>query len=163
MDFYKNQIELIKNKYNLDEFIFHLGKKLGDNIQEIKLNGQEDIYHSEEKQNESPEEKLHSLITGNGFIHFPNGTSFIIKNGLIIGFKIIKGSLGEISNLKQTDIEKLLGKPSKTEEEILTYVFDAINEGIIYYYKSPNISIQFDSETNFVKEVRIKKQHTTQG
>ena len=65
-------------------------------------------------------------------------------------------SLGKLSKLIPKDVKERLGKPSKIEHDIITYVFDSIDESNIYHYKKAGISIQFDPDNKRIKEIRIK-------
>lgn len=156
MDFYQNQEVIFNSDFTKESLTFLQGKRLNDSIETIIIEGDEDIYYNGEQCGESIESKFRKLINKNGWIHFVNGTSYGVKNGKIIEVKLTKDSLDTLTRLNQKTVESKLGKPSKIEHDIITYVFDPVDEGDIYYFKKKGLSIQFDPETKRIKELRIK-------
>lgn len=156
MDFYQNQEMLFDSALSKNEMNFIHGKRLNDLVESIPIEGNEDIYYEGEKSNESVESKFLKLCRTNGWIHFKDGSSFGVKKGKINEIKLTNSSLGQLSKLTSKDVEARLGKPSKIEHDIITYVFDPVDEGDIYHYKKAGISIQFDPDNKRIKEIRIK-------
>lgn len=157
MDFYQNQEILLDPAFSKNEMNFIHGKGLNDFIESIPIEGNEDIYYKGQESNESVNSKFLKLCqTTNGWIHFQNGTSFGVKKGKINEIKLTNNSLGKLSKLISKDVEARIGKPSKIEHDIITYVFDPVDEGDIYHYKKTGISIQFDPDSKRIKEIRIK-------
>ena len=156
MNFYQNQEVIFNSDFTKESLTFAHGKGLNDSIETITIEGDEDIYYNGEKSGKSVESKFIKLIKKNGWIHFANGTSYGIKSGKIIEVKLTKDSLDTLTRLNKKTVESKLGKPSKVEHDIITYVFDPVEEGDIYYFKNKGLTIQFDPETERIKEVRIK-------
>ena len=156
MDFYQNQEILFDPAFSKNEMNFIHGKRLNDLIESIPIEGNEDIYYEGEQGNESVASKFIKLCQTNGWIHFEHGTSFGVKKGKINEIKLTNSSLGQLSKLTSKDVEARIGKPSKIEQDIITYVFDPVNEGEIYHYRKAGISIQFDPDNKRIKEIRIK-------
>ncbi len=156
MDFYQNYQVIFSSEFSKEKLTFLHSKRLNDSIDEITINGNEDIYYNGEQSGESLEFKFLKLINNNGWIHFANGTSFGVKKGIIKEIKLTKNSLGILSKLTSKTVESKLGKPSEIEHDIINYVFDPVDEGYIYHFKKKGLSIQFNPETKRIKEIRIK-------
>ncbi|WP_462250528.1 hypothetical protein [Ekhidna sp.] len=156
MNFYQNQEIIFDSDYSPTELEFNQGRKLNDLVSDIDSEDIEDIYYKGEKRNEPLSEKFEKLKQKNGWIHFKNGTSFNIKKGRINDVKLRKSSIDRISSLNVNSVTKKLGQPSKIEHDFITYVFDQVDEGDIFHYKKLGLYIQFDPESNKVKELRIK-------
>ena len=147
MDFYQNQEIIFNSDFSKEKLTFLHGKRLHDSIDTITIKGNEDIYYIGEQSGESVESKFSKLINNNGWIHFTNGTSFGVKKGIINEIKLTKSSLDILLRLSPEMIKSKLGKPSKIEHDIITYVFDSVDEGDVYHFKKKGLSIQFDLET----------------
>lgn len=156
MDFYQNQEIIFDPAFSKNELTFIHSKRLNESVESIPILGNEDIYYECEKSNETVESKFLKLRQTSGWIHFKNGTSFGVKKGMISEVKLTKSSLGKLTMLIPEEVEVRLGKPSKIENDIITYVFDPVDEGDIYHYKKTGISIQFDPDNKRIKEIRIK-------
>ncbi|MCW8896732.1 MAG: hypothetical protein OQJ96_10375 [Flavobacteriales bacterium] len=156
MNYYDNEEIIFNSEFQSKKLNFNHGKKINESIVDIKLDGTEDIYYKGESENEQIDFKFQNLIKKSGWIHFNNGASFKINKGLIKEVKLYNDSLGKLKHLNSDEIKSKIGKPSKIEHDIITYVFDPVDEGDIYHFKDRHISIQFDPDTDKIKEIRIK-------
>ncbi|MEM8893317.1 MAG: hypothetical protein AAGC88_01995 [Bacteroidota bacterium] len=156
MDFYQNQEVIFNSDYSAIELEFNQGRKLNDLVFDIDSQGIHDIYYEGEKENEPIATKIKMLKENNGWIHFKNGTSFNIKKGRINEVMLRKSSIDRLGSLNSNSVMQRLGQPSRVEHDFITYVFDQVDEGDIYHYQKSGLSIQFDPESDKIKEIRIK-------
>ena len=156
MNYYNNQEQIFESTFDVNKLTFIYGKKLNDSINDINLEGNEEIYYKEELENEAVYLKFEKLVNKkNGRLHFENGTSFVIQEGLIKQVVISKESLGNLKLLDSIEVIKRIGPANKVEQDIIMYVFDPVNEGDIFHYDTRNISIQFHPDTGKIKELRV--------
>lgn len=156
MIFYQHQDIIFNEGFLSKEIAFIYGKKINDTLDYLDAEDIQEVYCEDQLFDESIEVKLSKLKNGNGGIHFINGTSFVVKGGLIKEVKLSNKSISMLSCLNQYDIISRMGEPDSKERDILMLGLWPVDEGDVYFYQNKRVTIHFDPDTNRVREVWLK-------
>ncbi|PSG90689.1 hypothetical protein [Aurantibacter aestuarii] len=92
----------------------------------------------------------------NGWILTNNGIMYVLKKGIVKMIRIKENGIKNLNGFDKNDIEKLIGKPNRINNDSITWVWDNVVYAKVHHYKKRKIKVHFSTENGKICELEIE-------
>lgn len=145
--------QIFEKKISCKDLVFTQGSGLGRRFNVEVSDDLQEIHYPGEKSDESLDAKAKSINELGGWVHFKNGTSYQLRNGIIAQIKLRGKAVSRISSISIQQTIDSYGLPEEKSSEMSAGFFGLDIESVIFSYKSKGLRFYFDPESKLLNEL----------